>query len=78
MNRQRNIKLLSYIFIIIICFLCLLFNYITINKEDYWADKVGSYNIAKLSSLYEIWEYLKGDLHPIGHYVFLYYILKLA
>jgi len=78
MNKQRNINFSSYIILICLCFLCLLFNYFTINKEDYWADEIASYNISKLSSLREIWEYLKGDLHPIGDFIFQHYLCKIA
>jgi 4-amino-4-deoxy-L-arabinose transferase-like glycosyltransferase len=78
MYKQRNIKFSSYSILIFLCFLCLLFNYFTINKEDYWADETVLYNIAKLPSLRAIWEYLKGDLHPPVYYIFLYYMCKLS
>ena len=78
MHKQRNINFSSYIIVVLLCFLCLLFNYFTINKEDYWADEIVSYNIARLSSLWEIREYLKSELYPVGYYVFLHYLCKIA
>jgi len=78
MHKQKNIKFPSYIILICLCFLCLLFNYFTINKEDYWADEILSYNISILSSPRAIWEYLKGDLRPIGDFIFKHYLYKIA
>jgi hypothetical protein len=62
-----------------IVFAFVFFHVFTIDLEDYWADEIGSYEVAKLPTAGAIWEHLKYfDTHPPLYFLSLHAFLQLA
>jgi len=66
-----NILTVLCLFLILLCFL--VFNYFTVDKDDFWADEIGTIEAIRHPGTRLVWEHLKEDIHAPLYFLFLHY-----
>lgn len=78
MTKRLLLHNLHFLFLLWLCTGVFFLHIKTIELEDYWADEIFTYEVAKLPSASAIWERLKTDTLGPLYFWYLHYFLKFA